>query len=178
MLEARATRFAGEAGRVEAAHGVSAHVEPAQPNRAVSGSVTGGNGAQGASHERPVRRRPDGDEVCLSLPADVGYVAAIRLTAAGLAARCELTVDEIEDLRLAVDEACGLVLAHAHSDVVLSVSFELSVGVVVVEVSVPGSGEIDMRGLSWIVLGELATSVADVSGAGRVGLALSKRRAR
>jgi serine/threonine-protein kinase RsbW len=140
--------------------------------------VTGGSGSGRAASGRLGQRRPGADEVHLSLPADVGYVATIRLTAAGLAARCDLTVDEIEDLRLAVDEACGLVLAHATAGEALSLHFDLSAGLIAVEVSVPGEREIDTGGLSWIVLSELATSVADVSGSGRVALALSKRRAR
>ena len=48
---------------------------------------------------------PHGDVVEVRLPADVIYISILRLTAAGLAARCELTIDDIEDLRLAVDEA-------------------------------------------------------------------------
>ena len=50
------------------------------------------------------------------MPADVAYVATLRLTAASLAARCDLTIDDIEDLRLAVDEACALLLPHAGPD--------------------------------------------------------------
>ena len=50
------------------------------------------------------------------MPADVAYVSTLRLTAASLAARCDLTIDDIEDLRLAVDEACALLLPHAAAD--------------------------------------------------------------
>ena len=42
-------------------------------------------------------------------------MSTLRLTTASLAARCDLTVDDIEDLRLAVDEACALLLPHAGS---------------------------------------------------------------
>ena len=50
------------------------------------------------------------------MPADGAYVSTLRLTAASLAARCDLTIDDIEDLRLAVDEACALLLPHAAPD--------------------------------------------------------------
>ena len=61
----------------------------------------------------PEPTRVDGDIVEVAAPADVAYVSTLRLTAASLAARCELTIDDIEDLRLAVDEACALLLSHA-----------------------------------------------------------------
>src|SRR3954470_10028536 len=50
------------------------------------------------------------DVVHLRVPADPAYLAVIRTAAAGLAARLDLTMDEIEDLRIAVDEACALLL--------------------------------------------------------------------
>ncbi|MHB1612838.1 MAG: hypothetical protein ACYCXA_04040 [Actinomycetes bacterium] len=45
------------------------------------------------------------------LPADVAFLAVARTTAAALAARLEFTLDDIEDLRIAVDEAVSLVIA-------------------------------------------------------------------
>ncbi len=50
------------------------------------------------------------DRVELSVPADPAYLAVLRTATAGLAARADMTIDEIEDLRIAVDEACALVL--------------------------------------------------------------------
>ena len=52
------------------------------------------------------------DSVELRVPADPAYLAVVRTAAAGLAARLGLTRDEIEDLRIAVDEACALLLDH------------------------------------------------------------------
>ena len=37
----------------------------------------------------------------------------LRTATAGLAARLDFTLDEIEDLRIAVDEACALLLPDA-----------------------------------------------------------------
>jgi serine/threonine-protein kinase RsbW len=50
------------------------------------------------------------DLVELELPADPAYLGVVRTACAGLGARLDLTLDEIEDLRIAVDEACTLVL--------------------------------------------------------------------
>jgi serine/threonine-protein kinase RsbW len=51
-----------------------------------------------------------GDVVDLSVPASPAYVAVVRTATAGLAARVDITLDRIEDLRIAVDEACALLV--------------------------------------------------------------------
>src|SRR3954453_12720529 len=66
------------------------------------------------------------DTVDLRVPADPAYLAVIRTATAGLAARLDLTLDEIEDLRIAVDEACGLLLDHqTHPGAELLAAFTL-----------------------------------------------------
>ena len=52
-------------------------------------------------------------DVELRLPADSAYVSVLRTTTAGLAARLDFTLDDIEDLRIAVGEASALVLPEA-----------------------------------------------------------------
>src|SRR3712207_9472717 len=49
----------------------------------------------------------------LRLPADSAYLAVLRTATAGLAARINFTLDDIEDLRIAVDEACAILLPQA-----------------------------------------------------------------
>ena len=122
--------------------------------------------------------RPDGDIVEVRVPADVAYVSTLRLTAAGLAARCDLTVDDIEDLRLAVDEACALLLPHAGPGSMLEARFELARGDLHVHASVGAAddGEPDRHGFAWTVLGALATSVQVSHADGRLVISLSKRR--
>ena len=51
------------------------------------------------------------DVIDLRVPADPAYLAVIRTATAGVAMRLDLTLDEIEDLRIAVDEACALLMA-------------------------------------------------------------------
>ena len=109
----------------------------------------------------PDPSRPDGDAVEVRIPADVVYVSTLRLTAASLAARCDLTIDDIEDLRLAVDEACALLLPHAAADSTLDARFELNEGRLAVDTSVVTSdtAEPDRDGFAWTVLGALASTV-------------------
>lgn len=121
---------------------------------------------------------PDGDIVEVRVPADVGYVSTLRLTAAGLAARCELTVDDIEDLRLAVDEACALLLPHAAQGTTLEARFELAYARLEVQASVASvdGAELDRNGFAWTVLGALASPVDVRHENGRLTIALTKRR--
>src|SRR5437870_543840 len=46
------------------------------------------------------------DEVRLAVPASPEFMRLARVTAAGLASRLGFTFDQVEDLRLAIDELC------------------------------------------------------------------------
>jgi serine/threonine-protein kinase RsbW len=122
---------------------------------------------------------PDGDAVEVRIPANVAYVSTLRLTAASLAARCSLTVDDIEDLRLAVDEACALLLPYASADSTLDAHFELAQGRLAVDTSVATNSteEPDRDGLAWTVLGALANSVDVRRDAKRLTISVVKSRA-
>ena len=122
--------------------------------------------------------RPDGDVVEVRIPADVVYVSTLRLTAASLAARCDLTIDDIEDLRLAVDEACALLLPHATPDTALEARFVLATGRLEVEtwVSTNGDSEPDRNGFAWTVLGALASSVDVRKEQGQLAIVVTKSR--
>jgi hypothetical protein len=50
------------------------------------------------------------DEVRLVIPAEPGFLRLARLTAAAVASRMGFTFDEVEDLRIAVDELCYFLL--------------------------------------------------------------------
>ncbi len=52
----------------------------------------------------------------LKIPCDPKYIAVARLVAAGVGARSDLTVDDIDDLKVAVSEACTNVIDHAFPD--------------------------------------------------------------
>jgi serine/threonine-protein kinase RsbW len=121
---------------------------------------------------------PGADTVEVRVPADVAYVATLRLTAASLAARCDLTIDDIEDLRLAVDEACALLLPHAARESRLDAQFLLSPGALSVTARVAAAGGTypDRSGFAWSVLSALASDVDVVADDGTLAITVTKRR--
>ena len=121
------------------------------------------------------------DAVELSLPADGAYLSVLRTATAGLAARLDFTLDEIEDLRIAVDEACALLLPDAVPDAHLHCSFTLSPGSLAVTVTVPSrTGRVPRRNtFAWTVLTALAGEVeASTGDDGLVSVTLRKHGGR
>jgi serine/threonine-protein kinase RsbW len=116
--------------------------------------------------------------VLLRVPASSAFVAVLRSLAAGLAARCDLTLDEIEDLRIAVDEACALLLPLAPPGEMLTAEFGLRSGELVVQVQVAARDDADLRrdGFGWTVLEALVSEVATERAPGSMTITLTKRR--
>jgi serine/threonine-protein kinase RsbW len=61
----------------------------------------------------------DGDTVTLTLPPQRSYIRLARLVAAGLANELGFDVERLDDVRLAVGEACGIAVHEGASDLVL-----------------------------------------------------------
>ena len=119
------------------------------------------------------------DVVVLVVPADGSYLAVLRTATAGLAARLQFTLDEIEDLRIAVDEACAMLLAVAAPSSELTCEFEVTPAALTIEVGVPVQGTAALPGnqsFSWQVLTALAGEVAADTTPGRAAIRLTKRR--
>jgi serine/threonine-protein kinase RsbW len=118
------------------------------------------------------------DVVELRLPADSAYLSVLRTATAGLAARLDFTLDEIEDLRIAVDEACAMLLPDATPDATMTCTFALSGATLAVTVAVPSrTGRVPRRNtFAWTVLTALAGDVDTAIGAdGVVSVTLAKR---
>lgn len=108
-------------------------------------------------------------DVELRLPADGAYVSVLRTTTAGLAARLDFTIDDIEDLRIAVGEACAMVLPEADAGSSLLALFHLAPSRLTVSVGVQASSAAtpDYDSFAWQVLTTLAGSAAVDSADGR-----------
>lgn len=110
---------------------------------------------------RGVDAEPVADYVEVRLPSDAAFLSVLRTTTASLAARLNFTLDEIEDMRIAVDEACALLLAKAVPDSHLTCRFETAGDAMTVVVSAPTRDGTPPRRdtFAWTVLSALAGSV-------------------
>jgi serine/threonine-protein kinase RsbW len=101
------------------------------------------------------------DQVTVRLPAEGAYLSVLRTATAGLAARLDFTLDEIEDLRIAVDEACAMLLSQAVPGGSLECAFTLGHDVMTIAVTAaclaPRQPATDT--FAWTVLTALAGSV-------------------
>jgi serine/threonine-protein kinase RsbW len=108
-------------------------------------------------------------EVELRLPAERVYATIVRTTAAGLAARLDFTIDEIEDLRIAIGEASALAIPQADPDTNLVCRFLLGTGSMTVELETQAvdEPEADRDSFAWQVLETMAEDVSAGSSEGR-----------
>jgi serine/threonine-protein kinase RsbW len=119
------------------------------------------------------------DVVVLSVPAAGAYLGVLRTATAGLAARLQFTLDEIEDLRIAVDEACAMLLPIAMPDAQLSCRFMVTSDALLVETSVPTTSSgprLPAESFSWQVLSALADDIEAAISGGNAAIRLTKRR--
>lgn len=114
----------------------------------------------------------------LTLPAKAEYVHIARSVAAGLAAKAAMTLDDIEDIRLAVDEACTHLLAHSRAELLrlelARSGSEFEIVASIDSVIDDGNGHGD-GSVSWRILEALADSVLLEQDAGSAAIRLSKR---
>ena len=133
--------------------------------------------------DRPASEQADDS---LRVPAEGAYVSVLRTMTAGLAARLDFTVDDIEDLRIAIGEACALVLPEAADGGDLEAAFWQPPGTLTVSVRVPPVGRAapDYESFAWQVLTPLAAQATAHAGRQHLeitfttdsSLALSTRR--
>src|SRR5581483_394846 len=131
-----------------------------------------------AAQTKP-EREMSRDHVTVTMPAEGAYLSVLRTATAGLAARLDFTLDEIEDLRIAVDEACAMLLGQAVPGSELECEFELTGDAMRIAVSVlTVDGLVPSRDtFAWTVLSSLAGEVdSHVGSDDRVTVGLQKRR--
>jgi len=87
------------------------------------------------------------DSVELTIPVRSDLLILARLTAAAMAARAEFGVEDIEDLRLVVEELCISVIGHVTNGT-LHLCFTENDGAITVGCSLWGEGGDDARGQS------------------------------
>ena len=97
----------------------------------------------------------------LRVPTTATQLPAVRAMAADLALRMDYDLDAVEDLRLAVDEACATLVTVAEGDARLTVVFETTRSGLHIDAWVPTAQGTDVPrdGFGWAVLETLVDSV-------------------
>jgi len=146
-----------------AEHELEGPIRPLAPSVDLSGAPRVG--------DEPARAVTPPGRVHLRLPADAAYLSVLRTTAAALAARLDLSVDEVEDVRIAVDEAASMLLpatppssGGGGDEAALEASFELSRRRLVVEVRGPARTLPARDSVAWAVLEALVGEVRTAPG--------------
>lgn len=118
------------------------------------------------------------DTVTLAFPARTQNVSLARTVTAAMAARADLPLDQLEDVRLAVDEAVSQLIADASAGAQVTCAFRISGAGLDIQVSAPStSGRVPPTGtFSWTVLTALVDRVSATVDDGTVTLALQVTR--
>jgi serine/threonine-protein kinase RsbW len=116
--------------------------------------------------------------VTLTIPADGAYLSILRTATAGVAARLDFTLDGIEDLRMAVDEACALLLPQSKAESNLRCAFDVGESSLTIAVTAESSSPKPPRrdGFAWTVLTALTTDVDATVDGTSVTLRLTRER--
>ena len=72
----------------------------------------------------PMRRAADADVVEVRIPAKAEWVAVARLAVAAVASRLDFSVEDIEDVKLAIAEACTICIRRSSDGDQLSIVCE------------------------------------------------------
>lgn len=120
------------------------------------------------------------EAITVTVPASTDFVHILRTVVAGVAARMNLTVDAIDDLRLLVDEAASVLLSRRSGAEHLRVRIEPGADLLrVVTSSAPAGGSsLPPRlqdTLAWQVLSALSDEVNLTSEDGTPAIAFAKR---
>jgi hypothetical protein len=85
-------------------------------------------------------KRVDEGSVTLSVPGRPEYLRLVRLAAADTGTRAELSIEDVEDLRIAVDELTYALVGDEPVDELVTLTYTASPGLVEIEGSIPATG--------------------------------------
>ncbi len=121
-----------------------------------------------------------GEQIRLTLPATPQLIRVARLTAAGLASRLGFSLEEVEDLKIAVDELCFAMVGTKGREGTLTLVYRMGVDTLEIE----GSSDFEDRvvgsaasELSTLILAAVVDEHELVDSDSTVRFRLKKRRA-
>lgn len=114
----------------------------------------------------------------MRIPLDASHVALLRTVVGGVAARDNFTLDQIDDLRLATEEAAIQLLKRATGE---ALSLRIRTGQTRVTVRIDADVKnddpvIDEQSLSWVILRALVDDLDVQMLDGHVAIEMSKHR--
>lgn len=102
--------------------------------------------------------------VALTIPADQSMMLVMRMTTAGVMARIGLTVEAVDDLKMAVEEACNCLLMQDGAGGMLRLTYRSTVDRVVTTVCTEGEGghpiDADTLGVIRCILESMVDAVS------------------
>ncbi|MGI9018006.1 MAG: ATP-binding protein [Euzebya sp.] len=110
--------------------------------------------------------------ISLSIPGDPQHLAVLRATAAAVAARARLTIDQLEDVRLAVEEAAATLLAGQPASIELTMDPGNLPLTVTVAANPTGPVDLDPEGFSWTILSAMSDEFKVEQSDGRVTMTM------
>ncbi len=113
--------------------------------------------------------------VQLVIPAATRFLHLVRLTAAGAAAEAGLDAEEVEDVKIAVDELCSITIAASVPHDVLTIDFVADRGRLRIVATAPGAGAMAVDEMGQAILGATVDTF-DLDAGGRGGFQLTKSR--
>lgn len=120
------------------------------------------------------------DKISVQIPASPAYLQVVRLVAAGLASRLGFTIDEIEDLKIGVDELSAYMTGAQGREGELSITFAIEGDCI----EIHGAGSFspgqkirtELTEFSKMILTTVVDGATLTQKDGQPGFALSKRK--
>jgi serine/threonine-protein kinase RsbW len=123
--------------------------------------------------------RVSGSTVRLELPASSGYLVLARSAAAAMCAELNYPLDRLEDVKLAVDEGCSLMLSDTDADevitLVLSPDEDGRLDISITATTRHGKAP-KATSFAWTVLCALVDQVSATAAHGRLTISLQASR--
>jgi serine/threonine-protein kinase RsbW len=109
---------------------------------------------------KPEQPDPSGDEIEVRIAADAAQLPMLRAITSAVAMRQDYDLDSIADLKMAVDEACSMLVLRAITGSILTVRFTPKSEIRVVATVLSDSDDWpDTGAFSWHVLSTLTDSL-------------------
>lgn len=116
--------------------------------------------------------------VLVKVPPTAGHLALLRTAVGGFAGRDHFTLDQVDDLRMAVEEGAVQLLRHVEDDYITLEVESTDVGVEIrLHAGVSGGDPvIDESSFSWTILRALADDLRIETREGHATIVMTKHR--